>query len=158
MSHGEALVELAWQVRGSTLQVLNAANADCLTWSPRGTNNHILWHAGHAVWLQDLLCIELLTSQSELPKDWSAMFGAKSHPDSIEEWPSHDEVRSRLETQLSRMLEVLEQAPEDLLLQTPTRFKDQRTNLGWVIHGLHDEAKHNGEMYLLWKLFQADHK
>ena len=22
----------------------------------------------------------------------------------------------------------------------------------WIIHGLHDEAKHSGEMYLLWKL------
>ena len=23
---------------------------------------------------------------------------------------------------------------------------------GWLLHGLHDEAKHSGEMYLLWKL------
>ena len=22
----------------------------------------------------------------------------------------------------------------------------------WIIHGLHDEAKHSGEMYLLWKM------
>ena len=41
MSHGEVLIELARQVRGDTLQVLDAAQADWLTWSPKGTSNHI---------------------------------------------------------------------------------------------------------------------
>jgi hypothetical protein len=152
MDHGEVLAELARQVRGGTLQVLDAAKPDWLTWSPEGASNHILWHAGHAVWLQDLLCVELLTGRSELPEGWAVMFGARSQPGTIKDWPSRDEVSSFLRTQLARMLELLQRTPEDVLLQTPTRFKDTRTNLGWIIHGLHDEAKHNGEMYLLLKL------
>ena len=152
MDHGEVLLELARQVRGSTLQVLDAAKPDWLTWSPEGTSNHILWHAGHALWLQDLLCVELLTGRSELPEGWAAMFGARSEPGTIKDWPARDEISSLLRTQLGRMLEILQRTPEDLLLQTPDRFRDTRTNLGWIIHGLHDEAKHNGEMYLLCKL------
>jgi len=152
MDHGEVLTELARQVRGGTLQVLDGAKADWLTWSPEGTSNHILWHAGHAVWLQDLLCVELLTGRSELPKGWASMFGARSQPGAIKDWPSRDEVSSLLRSQLGRMLEVLQRTPEEVLLQTPTKFRDTRTTLGWISHGFHDEAKHNGEMYLLWKL------
>ena len=158
MDYGEVLTELARQVRGSTLQVLDATQADWLTWSPEGTSNHILWHAGHALWLQDLLCVELLTGRSELPEGWAAMFGASSQPSANNEWPSRDEVRSQLQAQLSRVLELLDRTSEDVLSQTPNTFRDTRTNLGWIIHGLHDEAKHNGEMYLLWKLLQVDGK
>jgi len=158
MDHGEVLTELARQVRGSTLQVLDAAQADWLTRSPEGTSNHILWHAGHALWLQDLLCVELLSGRSKLPEGWAAMFGARSEPVAIKNWPSRDKVSSFLRRQLARVLKLLERTPEDLLLRTPTRFRDTRTNLGWIIHGLHDEAKHNGEMYLLSKLCQLSDK
>lgn len=61
MAHGDVLKELARQVRGDTLQVFDATQDDWLTWAPPGTSNHILWHAGHAVWLQDLMCVELLS-------------------------------------------------------------------------------------------------
>jgi hypothetical protein len=155
MDHGEVLTELARQVRGSTLHVFDSAKADWLTWSPEGTSNHILWHAGHALWLQDLLCVELLTGQSELPDGWAAMFRPGSQPGKIQDWPSRDAVGSLLRSQLGRMLEILQRTPEDVLLQTPDRFRDTRTTLGWIIHGLHDEAKHNGEMYLLSKLCQT---
>ena len=155
MSYGEVLTELARQVRGSTLQVFDSAKDDWLTWSPEGTSNHILWHAGHAVRLQDVLCVELLTGRSELPEGWAAMFRPGSQPNAINEWPSRDAVGSLLRSQLGRVLEILQRTPEDILLQTPPKFRDTRTTLGWIIHGLHDEAKHNGEMYLLSKLCHA---
>jgi hypothetical protein len=140
------------------LLVLDAAQADWLTRSAEGTSNHILWHAGHALWLQDLLCVELLTGRSELPDGSAAMFGARSQPGTISEWPSRDKVSSLLRAQLARVLELLDRTSEDFLLQTPDRFRDTRTNLGWIIHGLHDESKHNGEMYLLSKLGQVSDK
>ena len=152
MEQCETLKELARQVRGGTLQVLDAAQADWLTWVPPGTSNHILWHAGHGLWLQDLMCVDFLSGRSELPKGWAETFGANSQPATIHEWPSRDEVRSLLQAQLGRMLDLLDETPVALLSETPTRFRDNRTTLGWIVHGLHDEAKHNGEMYLLWKL------
>ena len=51
--------ELAKQVRSDTLQILNAAHPSWLTFAPDGMSNHILWHAGHALWLQDRLCIHI---------------------------------------------------------------------------------------------------
>ena len=55
------LAELARQIRGETLKLLAAAPDDWLTFAPEGTSNHILWHAGHAVWLQDVLFVEVVT-------------------------------------------------------------------------------------------------
>ena len=62
------LAELAREVRGDTLRILAATGDAELTWAPTGTTNHILWHAGHALWLQDALCVRLLTGHSELPE------------------------------------------------------------------------------------------
>ncbi len=58
--------ELARQVRRGTMQMLEAAPADRLTWAPPGTSNHILWHAGHALWLQGVLCLEPLTGSTAI--------------------------------------------------------------------------------------------
>ena len=52
MSSSEVLQELAREVRQGTLQILAATQAAWLTWAPPHTSNHILWHAGHALWLQ----------------------------------------------------------------------------------------------------------
>lgn len=48
-----AIQELARQIRGGTIELLDATPPTWLTWAPRGTSNHVLWHAGHALWLQD---------------------------------------------------------------------------------------------------------
>jgi hypothetical protein len=58
--------ELARQVRRDTLQLIETTPEDRLTWAPPGTSNHILWHAGHSLWLQGVICLELLTDNSEL--------------------------------------------------------------------------------------------
>lgn len=61
----------------------------------------------------------------------------------------------QLQTQLGRTLELLDGTSDDVLVRMPTRLSGNRTTLGWIIHGLHDEAKHNGEMYLLWKMCRS---
>ena len=71
MGKSMVLQELAREVRGHTVQILNAARQDWLRWSPPQTSNHILWHAGHGLWLQDLMCIAPLTGASELPEGWA---------------------------------------------------------------------------------------
>lgn len=148
------LQELARQVRGSTLQALDLAEESWLTWTPAGTSNHILWHAGHALWVQDALCIRPLTGATELPCGWGEIFGSGSRPaESTIAWPSRQEVRHRLRVQLERILNLLEEHAERVNVVEPNPPN------GWslmrkIIHGLHDEARHNGEMYLLYKLRQ----
>jgi hypothetical protein len=151
-----ALCELAEHVRSGTLEILHATQRAWLTWTPPGTSNHILWHAGHAVWLQDALTIRPLTGHSELPRSWAAMFGQHSNPEATTNWPDKDEVSTLLETQLARILELLEARSESIGVHP----NDVAATGGWpflagMIHGWHDEARHQGEMYLLYKMCQA---
>ncbi len=153
---GTPWTTLAEQVRGFTLELLNATPADWLTFAPAGTSNHILWHAGHALWLQDLFCIEPLTGRSELPQGWAASFGGRCRPLSeTRDWPDAVLLRRLLAAQLDRMLVLLPQVTGEQLAD-PRR----RSTTGWtlhdgLLHGLHDEARHQGEMYLLFKLCRA---
>jgi hypothetical protein len=153
MNTRATLQELARQVRRDTIQILNAAHADWLKYAPPGTSNHMLWHAGHALWLQDVLCIELLTRQRELPPSWDLVFGMNCRPVSqTQDWPSREALHDLLQRQLARILELLESATEEQLARLADARRGPATVAQRIIHGLHDEAKHSGEMYLLFKL------
>ena len=78
--HASTLAALASDVRHDTIRFLQAARTRELTWAPPGTSNHILWHAGHAFWVQDALCVRLIAGQSELPGGWERLFGMGSRP------------------------------------------------------------------------------
>ena len=151
-----AVVELAKQVRHGTLPLLDAAGDKLLTWSPPGLSNHILWHAGHALWLQDALSIQPLVGLSELPRGWARIFGQSSRPEQTTDWPEAAEVRVRLERQLNGILDVLDEQAE-AIVRNPNAVP---RGGGWpllagMVHGWHDEARHQGEMYLLHKLYRA---
>jgi hypothetical protein len=139
------LVELAREVRGDTLRFLQAAHPDELTWAPPGTANHLLWHAGHAVWLQDVLCVKLIVGRSELPAGWEELFGMGSRPERQRKpWPGKAELLDRLQAQLFRLEELLPAVADAALDRLPPdpHPGDDRT-LGYcILHGLHDEAKH----------------
>jgi hypothetical protein len=68
-------------------------------------------------------------------------------------WPSRHDLRRQLEVQLSRLISVLGSVSDSDLDALP-KFAhpgDPRTLMQSVMHGLHDEANHQGEMYLLLK-------
>jgi hypothetical protein len=150
----ETLNELARQVRAGTLQLLHVPDPAWLTWTPAGTSNHILWHAGHAVWAQDALCVEPLTGESELPRGWSEIFGQNSRPQDVSiGWPDDAMVREALEAQLVRVLDLYLEFVETIEINAAEPLPGS----GWpllagLIHAWHDEARHQGEMYLLHKL------
>lgn len=149
------LADLAAEVRNKTLQLLAWARPSELTWAPPGTANHVLWHAGHAVWLQDALTIQRITGRSELPAGWSARFGMGSRPDSHKtDWPRREEVYRQLEDQLPRLRQLLSQVTDTELAAVPPgqTGRDERTLEQCIAHAIHDEANHQGEMYLLLKL------
>jgi hypothetical protein len=146
---------LAADVRERTLQILLACRRDELTWAPPGTSNHILWHAGHALWLQDVLCLRLVSGRSELPPGWEALFCMGSHPGRPKQpWPGRDELAEQLQAQLPRLVQVIGSLTEADLDALPPHAHagDTRTLGKCVVHGLHDEACHQGEMYLLLKM------
>ena len=157
MNASTTLQELARQVRRDTLHILDAAEPTWLTYAPPGTTNHILWHAGHVLWAQDILCVRLLAGREELPSEWADKFGANCRPgNQTVDWPSRDELRNLLEGQLRRMLELLAAATVERLAETVDHNQGTSAISDRIIHGFHDEAKHSGEMYLILKLCRAD--
>lgn len=149
------LVELAQQVRGCTLRLLEDVPAPWLRWAPTGTANHILWHAGHVLWVQDVLIIEPLTGTSELPATWEVLFGQHGRsPAQTVDWPEREEVVRSLTDQLPRLCEVIAQADPQQLLNVAASAEGWNLPRG-IIHGLHDEARHQGEIHLLKKLCRA---
>lgn len=150
MTSAAAICELVRQVRENTIRFLDMAEPHWLLWAPEGTSNHLLWHAGHALWLQDVLCLQTVTGKSELPPGWGDTFGMDCRP--VKEttiWPQVSDVRRLLDDQLARIYAVVNGAGDRM-----AEIANERgSTLGArIIHGLHDEAKHQGEMYLLLKL------
>ncbi len=156
MTTAAHLSELAVQVRGATIELLAAVPADWLTRAPAGTSNHILWHAGHALWLQDVLGVVPITGRSELPAGWEQRFGMQCRPVAqTRDWPPRDELLRLLSEQLDRLLELFAALPPAQLAVADPPPAGRRDLVRSVIHGLHDEARHQGEMYLLAKLCRA---
>jgi len=156
MSIRAAIQELARQVRRDTLDILLATPQSWLTYAPPGTSNHILWHAGHSLWLADKLGIELLTGSSELPPTWPETFGMNCRPPAqTKQWPDRRQLAELLQQQGQRLHAVLAESSEKQLLRIADPARGTATVASRIIHGLHDEAKHSGEMYLLFKLCRA---
>lgn len=152
----QVLMELVRQVRGHTLRLLQVEDAPWQRWAPAGTSNHFVWHAGHILWGQDLLTIQALGQPSEIPAGWGERFGEKCRPvASTTEWPSISKLHALLSQQQDRILGLLEDA-KDVLSNPP---KPNRVT-GWpvlegILHAFHDEARHQGEMYLLYKMTRS---
>lgn len=156
MTTGATLQELSRQIRRDTLDILLAADPAWLTYAPPGTSNHLLWHAGHALWVVDALCIEVLTGRSELPPGWADTFGMNCRPlHETKNWPDRDELAALLRRQGQRVLDVLDAVTDKQLVQPADPARGPASLASRIIHGLHDEAKHCGEMYLLCKLCRA---
>jgi hypothetical protein len=152
------LAVLATQVRSVTLRVLEVADPAILTWTPPGTSNHILWHAGHSLWVADILTVEPLTGRSELPVGWEKTFGQDSQPATTKTWPDRAEVYRHLEAQLTRVQTLFADHAGAIV----ARAEEHIPQNGWpllmgIIHGWHDEARHQGEMHLLTKLHKNQH-
>jgi len=152
MSQAIVLHMLADQVRTKTIRLLEMTAEHELCWAPPGTSNHILWHAGHALWLGDVLCLERITGRSSLPAAWAETFGQHCRPlAQTRTWPAKALVLSLLRAQHKRILEELSRITDEQLEQVISRTSG--ATLGsFIVHGFHDEANHQGEMWLLLKM------
>ena len=147
------LQEMVRQIRGFTIELLAVDNLEMYLWAPAGTSNHMTWHAGHTLWVQDALCVVPLTGASELPDEWSKKFGQNCDPVASQtQWPDPKRIQELLKQQHERLIELIVNIPSDQLVVNADNPKDL---VGGIIHGLHDESRHQGEMYLLIKQFTA---
>jgi hypothetical protein len=101
--------------------------------------------------------VQPLTGQSELPRGWAESFGQDCRPvTATTKWPEESELRELLEAQLARILELMVEFADTIVVNAGEPLPGS----GWpllagMIHAWHDEARHQGEMYLLHKLCRA---
>ncbi len=150
-----SLLEMLKQVRGFTIQLLDNAHPDWVTWAPPGTSNHIIWHAGHVVWVEDLLCVQRLAGESFLVDEvWTDKFGQHCSPVAEQQqWPSLEEMKQVLQQQQAKLEELIGGMSDEQLVIDSSNNRDL---VGGMIHAMHDESKHQGEMYLLHKLANVE--
>ena len=149
----ETLIMLLDEVRGRTLRYLRGVSDEQARWCPPGLQNTILWHAGHSYFLGEWLGMKALGHDPQVSKGWYKMFSWDSRPDAIpaDRWPRLDLVVGRLADQRRRLRQAIAEAADDLLT-SPVDGSDGRTVRFSVVHGLHDEACHSGEILLLRKM------
>jgi DinB family protein len=148
---------LATDVRGKTLKLLEGVGDETARFAPPGLNNSLLWHAGHALVVVEHLAVMPATGQpASYPAGWFEMFSWKSTPASVKTWPALSDVVRRLQVQLQRLVPVIEGLREDQLESIPVVNPPRnRTLRHSILHGFHDEANHQGEMWLLKKMYSA---
>ena len=149
----ESLLLLAAEVRGKTLRILEGVTDEQARFSgPAGLNNSILWHAGHALVLVEHLCVAPASGRPPVyPPGWFETFGWQSVPATVTRWPRLAEVTERLREQSGRLTAALEALTPEQLDRVVDPQRNRRLRYT-ILHGLHDEANHQGEMYLLRKI------
>ena len=149
----DTLLLLAYEVRAKTLWLLDGVTDEMARFAAPGLSNSILWHAGHALVVVEHLSVAPATGRPpELPEGWFEKFGWDSRPRTVTDWPAVSEVDSALRGQLPRLtaaITALSPRHLDQVLGPP-----HDAPLRYVVtHSLHDEANHQGEMWLLRKMY-----
>ena len=151
----KTLLMLLDDVRGKTLNELKGLDEIHARWAPPGLQNSCLWHGGHAYFVTEFLTMKALGREPRIPAGWLKMFSWESNPlhTSPESWPPLDDVRELLIAQHGRLREIVGSlTPEQL--DAPEPGNPERTVRYAIVHGLHDEARHSGEISLLRKMMQ----
>jgi len=150
------LMELLKEVRWKTLKLLEDVDEAQSRFTPPGLNNTILWHAGHALIVVEHLCFSFSPGiQPHYPAGWFDKFSWKSNPATVAQWPPLSEVVARLTDQRQRVAALIETLTTDQLDRIVGEPPRNRTYRGMIVHALHDEAQHQGEIHLLKKLWQV---
>jgi hypothetical protein len=150
----ETLLLLTNDVRGKTLRLLDGVSDDMSRFAPPGLNNTILWHAGHALVVVEHLALMSATGKpAAYPPGWFDTFSWKSAPATVKTWPALSEVVSALRDQLERLKSTINGLSDQQLAAIPAVDPPRNRTLRYsIMHGLHDEAGHQGEIWLLRKL------
>ncbi|HEX8916370.1 MAG TPA: DinB family protein [Humisphaera sp.] len=151
--YDQTLLMLANEVRGKTLRLLGDVDETRARYTgPGGLKNSILWHAGHAlVVVEKLSVFPLVERDPAFPPGYIEAFAPRGDPSTVTSWPSLAEVTALLQDQLGRLTDAIRITKMERMDQVIDAERN-RTLRYSVLHGLHDEAGHQGEIYLLKKL------
>ena len=124
--------------------------------APPALHNHILWHAGHCFVLVESLVMEAIGELPQIPEGWFDIFSWQSDPAHIASyrWPTLAQVIAELTDQRTRLRGMIDSLDEEQLSRELTG-RGNHTARYAIVHGLHDEACHSGEIWLLRKMIRS---
>ena len=151
----KTLLMLLDDVRNKTLHELEGLDESHARWAPPGLQNSCLWHAGHAYVVTEFLTMKALGRDPSIPDGWMKMFSWESNPAHISpgQWPSLDQIVIALKQQHQRLRSLIEELTPDQLDAAEPANPNKSARYG-ILHGLHDEARHSGEISLLRKMMR----
>lgn len=148
----QTLLMLLNDVRGKTLRLLDGVSESEARFAPPGLANTILWHAGHVLVVNEHLGVANATGKPAVcPPGWFDAFSWQSKPATVKQWPTLGEVVAQLKEQLSRFAPAVEAMTNEQLDKALEHGSVRHS----IMHGLHDEACHQGEIWLLRKLYKS---
>lgn len=148
----DTLLLLANEVRAKTLWLLDGVDDEMAHFAAPGLENSILWHAGHALVVVEHLAVAPATEQPpQLPEGWFDIFGWDSKPLTVKTWPLVTQVKAALRDQLPRLARAIADLSPSQLGRIPDDTAGTTLHYG-ILHALHDEANHQGEMWVLRKM------
>ena len=148
----ETLLTLATEVRTKTLWLLDGVDDDIAHFAAPGLANSILWHSGHALVVVEHLAVAPATGQSpQLTDGWFEIFGWDSKPLTVKHWPAIADVKEALREQLPRLTAAITALSSARLAQVIDQANGTTLHYD-ILHALHDEANHQGEMWILRKM------
>lgn len=149
MNHLQLVVD---EIRSRTIRQLEKTADDEMRTPVPGLQNHLTWHAGHCLWVADRVIIEAATGKSELPEGWAKTYGMDCRsPTETTDWATRQELIDRLTRQKTRLIDLLAIEPASVNPAGEANQKRARQ----VIHAMHDEASHQGEIQVLRKWQRA---
>ena len=149
----ETLLLLIKDVRGKTLRIIEDVTEQQARYAPPGLHNTILWHAGHSLIVVEALGVApAIGKPPAYPDGWFDKFSWQSQPATVKEWPTLAEVKSKLAAQAEVLTAAVSRLTKEQLAAAWGEPSKGRTVRYAIMHGLHDEAGHQGEMWLLKKL------
>ncbi len=144
------------EVRSRTVRLLQGVGPEEARFHAPGLQNTVLWHAGHCYVVVEWIVAQALGRRPEAPPGWFELFSWESRPEQVaaERWPPLAEIVEHLREQYARWRQVFrELSPEQL--QAPNHKHPRQTIGRAIVHALHDEACHSGEIWLLRKMYHA---
>ncbi|CAH0221826.1 hypothetical protein SRABI96_02430 [Peribacillus sp. Bi96] len=134
-------------MRRSLLREIEGVNPEFMDVQPEGFNNTIHWHLGHVLTAAEKF---LLNSNSNLPANYSQLFGYGSKP---AKWtgdvPSVEVLKQQLQEQLVRLLEIPEESLTEKVAQP---FQGMETVGEFINFAVLHETNHIGQIHAM-KLF-----
>ncbi len=154
MNH--TLLVLWNEVRSRTVRLLEGVSPQEARFHAPGLQNTVLWHAGHCYVVVEWIVAQALGRQPQAPPGWFELFSWQSRPEQIppDRWPPLGEIVEHLRRQYARWQRVFQElSPREL--QAPSARHPRQSVAQAIVHALHDEACHSGEIWLLRKMYHA---